>query len=184
MHFCQKPASCLLTYRGITRGRKSPDHGPPDFWLPPCFPPSFVLNFTFKFVWLTYTADNFQPAKFETIWRHSGEGSDDIHKPMLDLIGLITANKSSLQWKITMQERHLCWPPYFFPWPRSGRPQFFHSRIATGAKWLRRAPESTDNVTSTFFSRVHLLPKDLRFEHGSAKLASCPGPHLTSLRPC
>jgi len=25
--------------------------------------PSFVLNFTFKFVWFTYTADNFQPAK-------------------------------------------------------------------------------------------------------------------------
>jgi len=31
---------------------------------------------------------------------------------------------------------------------------------------------------------VHLLPKDLRFDHGGAKLASCPGLHLTSLRPC
>jgi len=27
------------------------------------------------------------------------------------------------------------------------------------------------------------LPKDLRFERGGAKLASCPGCHLTSLRP-
>ena len=24
-----------------------------------------------------------------------------------------------------MQERHLCWPPYSFPWPRSGPPSFF-----------------------------------------------------------
>jgi len=45
-------------------------------------------------------------------------------------IGLIIANQSSLQWKITMQERHLCWLPYFFPWPRSA-PHFFYSRIAT-----------------------------------------------------
>jgi len=29
-----------------------------------------------------------------------------------------------------MQERHLCWLPYFFPWPSSA-PHFFHSRIAT-----------------------------------------------------
>jgi len=28
------------------------------------------------------------------------------------------------------------------------------------------------------------LLKDLRFEHGSAKLASCPGRYLTLLRPC
>jgi len=25
---------------------------------------------------------------------------------------------------------------------------------------------------------IHLLPKDLRFEYGDAKLASCPGRHL------
>ena len=31
-----------------------------------------------------------------------------------------------------------------------------------------------------YFNRVHLLPKDLRFEHWGAKLASCPGRHLTS----
>jgi len=40
------------------------------------------------------------------------------------------------------------------------------------------------NVISTFFNTVHLLPKGLRFEHGSAKLVSCPRRHLTSLRPC
>jgi len=41
-----------------------------------------------------------------------------------------------------------------------------------------------NNVTSTFFNTAHLLPKDLRFEHGDDKLASCTGRHLTSLRPC
>jgi len=33
------------------------------------------------------------------------------------------------------------------------------------------------------FRKVHLLPKDLRFEHGGIKLASCPERHLTSLHP-
>jgi len=51
-----------------------------------------------------------------------------------------------------------------------------------GAEWLRAAPKSTNNVASTFFNIVHLLPKGLRSEHGGAKLASCPGRHLTSLR--
>jgi len=45
-------------------------------------------------------------------------------------------------------------------------------------------PISPSNVTSTFFNAVHLLPKDLKFEHDGAKLASCPGCCLTSLRPC
>ena len=40
---------------------------------------------------------------------------------------------------------------------------------------ILRAPKSPNNVTSTFFNTVHSLPKDLRFEHGGAKLASCPG---------
>ena len=31
---------------------------------------------------------------------------------------------------------------------------------------------------------VHLLSKNLKFEHGGAKLASCPGRHLASIRPC
>jgi len=46
------------------------------------------------------------------------------------------------------------------------------------------APKSPYNVASTFFNTVHLLPKDLRFEHADAKLVSCPGRHLTSVRPC
>jgi len=33
------------------------------------------------------------------------------------------------------------------------------------------------------YSRLHLLPKDIKFEHGGAKRASCPGRCLTSLRP-
>ena len=53
-----------------------------------------------------------------------------------------------------------------------------------GVEWLRRTPISPNNVTSTFFNTVHLLPNYLRFEHGGVKLASCPGRHLTSLRPC
>ena len=101
-----------------------------DFWLFPLLvPPSFVLNFTFKFVWLAYTVDNVQPEKFQTIWRVSGNVSDDIHEPMLGLVGLIIANQSSLQRKITMQERHLRWPLLFSLAPQC--PHFFHSRIAT-----------------------------------------------------
>jgi len=53
-----------------------------------------------------------------------------------------------------------------------------------GVESLRGAPKRPDIVASTFFNTVDLLPKDLRFEHGGAKLASCPGRHLTSLRPC
>jgi len=34
-----------------------------------------------------------------------------------------------------MQDKHVCWPPYFFSWPRSG-PHFFNSRIATGYGYL------------------------------------------------
>jgi len=45
------------------------------------------------------------------------------------------------------------------------------------------APKSSSNVTSTFFNGVNLLPKELRFEHEGAKLVSCPGRHLISLRP-
>ena len=35
-------------------------------------------------------------------------------------------------------------------------------------------PKSPNNVASTFFITAHLLPKDLRFEDGGAKLVSCP----------
>jgi len=44
-----------------------------------------------------------------------------------------------------------------------------------GAKCLPGATKNPNNFTSTFFSTVHLLPKDLRFEHTGAKLASSPG---------
>ena len=47
---------------------------------------------------------------------------------------------------------------------------------------IPRAPKSPNDVSSTFFNALYLLPKDLRFEHGGAKLASCPGRQLTSLR--
>jgi len=45
-------------------------------------------------------------------------------------------------------------------------------------------PASPNNVTSTFFNMEHTLPKDLSFAYGGAKLASCPGRNLSSLRPC
>jgi len=51
-----------------------------------------------------------------------------------------------------------------------------------GRRMTARGAESPNNVRSNFFNTVHLLPKDLRFKHGGAKFASCPGRHLTSLR--
>jgi len=50
---------------------------------------------------------------------------------MLGLIGLIIANQSSLQRKITMQGDIYVDPPLFSLAPQC-RPQFFHSRIAIG----------------------------------------------------
>jgi len=38
--------------------------------------------------------------------------------------------------------------------------------------------KSPNNVTSTFFNTVNLLPKDLRFKHGD------PGGHVTPVRLC
>jgi len=61
---------------------------------------------------------------------------NDIHKPVLGLIGLIIANQYSLQRKITTQERRLYVPPTFFLGPALP-PHFFHPRIATvGRFWL------------------------------------------------
>ena len=48
-------------------------------------------------------------------------------------------------------------------------------RMATGDA------KSPNNIASTFFYTIHMLLKDLRFEHGGAKLFSCPGHHQTSL---
>ena len=66
--------------------------------------------------------------------------------------------------------------------------QWGHNSPGTESLWGRRmtarASKCPTNVTSTFFNTLHWVPKDLRFEHGCAKPASCPGRHLTSLRPC
>jgi len=42
--------------------------------------------------------------------------------------------------------------------------------------------ESPNNVVSTFFSTINLLLKDLRFEHGGAKLVSFPRRNLNLIR--
>jgi len=44
--------------------------------------------------------------------------------------------------------------------------------------------EKSQQFQTQFLQYSNFLAKDLRFEHGGAKLASCPGRHLTSLRPC
>jgi len=44
-----------------------------------------------------------------------------------------------------------------------------------GAKWLREAPKSSNNVTSTFFNAVNLLAEELSFEHGAPNLLLAPG---------
>jgi len=44
-----------------------------------------------------------------------------------------------------------------------------------GAESLCGALKSPDNATSTFFKTVHLLPKDLRFEHWAPNLLLAPG---------
>ena len=57
-----------------------------------------------------------------------------------------------------------------------GRQSLWGRRMTAGdAKWLRRAPKSPNNVASTFFNAVHLLPKDLGFEHGAPNLFLAPG---------
>jgi len=55
-----------------------------------------------------------------------------------------------------------------------------------GTKSLRGASNDCvgfRKVPSTSFSTVRLLPKELKFEHGGAKLASFQGRHLTLLGP-
>jgi len=41
-----------------------------------------------------------------------------------------------------------------------------------GAESLREAPKSQKNVTSAFYNTIHLLPKDLRFEHVGARVVA------------
>jgi len=52
------------------------------------------------------------------------------------------------------------------------------TEILRGRRLIARTPKNPDNFTRTFFNTIHFLPKDLRFEYGGAKLASCPGHHL------
>jgi len=80
-------------------------------------------------------------------------------------------------------------PDHYNTWPGAQqRGARRNNSLGFKSLWGRRicagAPKSPKNVTSTFFNTVHLFPKDLRFEHGGAKLASCPGRHLTLLRSC
>jgi len=50
-------------------------------------------------------------------------------------------------------------------------------------RWMTAAGAEKCQQCHKYFNTIHLVPKDLRFEHGGAKLAFCPGPRLTSLRP-
>jgi len=58
-----------------------------------------------------------------------------------------------------------------------GAPNHHEGRQMTAAP-----PKSSNNGASTFFNTVTFLTTST-FEHRSAKLASCLGRHLTSLRP-
>ena len=93
---------------------------------------------------------------------------------------------------------------YYYMWPFARK--FYHSwmRTMTSSNEISRklpppevkswfhswkghnspGAEKPNSITSAFFNAVDLLPKDLRLEHGVAKVASCPGRHLTSLRLC
>ena len=106
---------------------------PPDFWLAPAWcPPSFVLNFTFKFVWLTYTADNFPASKIlnnlKTFWRQFWRYSQAN-------VGFDRFNHSKSIF-ITTENHHagetFMLSPLLFSLAPQWPPQFFHSRLATG----------------------------------------------------
>ena len=85
------------------------------------------------------------------------------------------------------RQTRACWPDcarYSAQGCTKGAESLWMRQItAGGTEWLWGAPKSPYNVTSTFFNTVHLLLKDLRFEHGVVKVASCPGRHLSSLCP-
>jgi len=71
---------------------------------------------------------------------------------------------------------------------RNERGQWGHNSLRAESLWgdklLQEAPKSPNNVTSTFFNTANLLLKELSFDRGGAKLAFCPGRHLTTLFPC
>ena len=62
---------------------------------------------------------------------------------------------------------------------RGGGKRGASPRAPNGCGGRQKVPATSQ----VFFNTVNLLPKDLSFEHGGTKLASCPGRHLTSLRP-
>jgi len=68
--------------------------------------------------------------------------------------------------------------------PRQGVPKWGKGSTIPGLPnhWLG-GPRSPSEVASAFFSTVHLLPKDLRFEHEVTRLASCLGRRLTLIPP-
>jgi len=51
-----------------------------------------------------------------------------------------------------------------------GAPNHYGERRMTAG-----APKGPKNVTDIFFNPVHLLPKDLKFEHGAPNLLLAPG---------
>jgi len=57
------------------------------------------------------------------------------------------------------------------------------ARIVTRGGIIPRAPKSPNNVTSIFFNTCICFRKTSGSNKGGAKLTSCPGRHLTSLRP-
>ena len=66
---------------------------------------------------------------------------------------------------------------------RCGQGRYERGTIARTSNHRGRTSKSSNNVASIFFNTVDLLPKDIRFEHGGVKLASCLGRHLSLLRP-
>jgi len=58
-----------------------------------------------------------------------------------------------------------------------------HNSLGAEWIWVSNYCRGCQKFTTISLFSVHMLPKDLRFEHGSTKLASCPRRHLTSLCP-
>ena len=68
-------------------------------------------------------------------------------------------------------------------WSLPGAKQGARGAQFPGRRMTARGTKSPNNFISAFLNTVYLLPKNLRFEHGGANLASCPRRHLTSLHP-
>jgi len=124
---------------------------PPDFWLAPCLASSvlFLISCTSLFDWhiqqITFSHQN-----FKMIWRLSGDGSNDIHMPMLGLIGLIIAKYLHYNAKSPRRRDIYVGSPAFFLGP-AVPPQFFHSRIATGCTrgWVQIAEQEILRVIAS-----------------------------------